>query len=144
MPTFTATPVAQGKTGAMASVDVPEEVQQALGGVRLPVTVTVNGFTFRTTVSRMGGRTVIGFNTANRAAAGVEAGTPVEVHVEREDEPRVVDPPVERPRPWPTTRRRRRPGTRSATPTSASTPSGSRGRRRPRPANDAWPRRSNG
>ncbi|MEZ5143621.1 MAG: YdeI/OmpD-associated family protein [Acidimicrobiales bacterium] len=92
---FTATPVAAGKSGAMASVEVPGAVLEALGGKRVPVKVTVNGFTFRTTTAAMKGRTVIGFNTANRKAAGVEAGAPVTVTVERDDEPRTIDPPTE-------------------------------------------------
>lgn len=92
---FTATPVAAGKTGAMASVDIPDDVLAALGGKRVAVKVTVNGFTFRTTTAVMGGRQMVGFNTANRAAAGVEPGTPVQVTIENDDEPRVVEPPGE-------------------------------------------------
>lgn len=93
--TFTATPVSEGKTGAMASVDIPDDVLAALGGKRVPVTVTVNGFSFRTTTAVMGGRQMLGFNTANRAAAGIEPGTPVAVTVENDDEPRVIEPPPE-------------------------------------------------
>ncbi len=92
---FTATPVAQGKTGAMASVDLPEEVLTALGGKRVAVLVTANGFTFRTTTAVMGGRSVVGFNTANRAAAGLEPGVPVTITIEPDAAPREVEVPAE-------------------------------------------------
>lgn len=95
MKRFKATPVAAGKTGAMASIDVPDDVLTALGGKRVPVKVTVNGFSFRTTTAVMDGRNVVGFNTANRRSAGIEAGTPVSVTIENDDEPRVVEPPDE-------------------------------------------------
>jgi hypothetical protein len=93
--TFTATPTPAGKTGAMASVDIPDDVLAALGGKRVPVKVTVNGFTFRTTTAVMGGRQLVGFNTANKQAAGIEAGTAAELTIENDDEPRVVEPPAE-------------------------------------------------
>lgn len=93
--TFTATPIAEGKTGAMASIDIPESVLAALGGKRVPVKVTVNGFTFRTTTAVMNGRQMLGFNTANRKAAGIEPGTRVSITVENDDEPRVIEPPAE-------------------------------------------------
>ena len=48
---FTATPAAAGKTGNMANVELPDEVVEALGGKRVPVKVTVNGFTFATTTA---------------------------------------------------------------------------------------------
>jgi hypothetical protein len=93
--TFTATPVAEGKSGNMASIDVPDEVLDALGGRRVPVVVTINGFSYRTTTAVMRGRQVVGLNTANRAAAGVEPGRPVEVTVANDDAPRRVEAPAE-------------------------------------------------
>ena len=93
--TFTATPTPAGKTGAMASVDIPDDVLAALGGKRVPVKVTANGFTFRTTTAVMGGRQLVGFNTANKQAAAVEAGRPVELTIENDDAPRVIEPPAE-------------------------------------------------
>ena len=92
---FTATPEAAGRTGNMASVELPDEVVEALGTKRAPVQVTVNGFTFSTTTAVMGGKNLIGFNTANKKAAGVEAGVPVEVVVEADTAPRVVEVPAE-------------------------------------------------
>ncbi len=92
---FTATPAPAGKTGNMANVELPDEVVEALGGKRVPVTVTVNGFTFSTTTAVMGGKNLVGFNTANKKAAGVEAGVPVEVVLEVDTAPRVVEVPAE-------------------------------------------------
>ena len=93
--TFTATPVPEGKTGAMASIDIPDEVLEALGGKRVAVVVTINGFSYRTTTAVMKGRQMVGLNTANRQAAGVEAGTPVSVTIENDERPRVVEVPPE-------------------------------------------------
>jgi hypothetical protein len=93
--TFTAEPTPAGKTGAMASIDIPDEVLVQLGGKRVAVKVTANGFTFRTTTAVMGGRQLVGFNTANKQAAGVEAGVAVEITIENDDEPRVIEPPAE-------------------------------------------------
>lgn len=92
---FTATPAAAGKTGNMADVELPDEVVEALGGKRVPVKVTVNGFTCATTTAVMGGRNLVGFNTANKQAAGLEAGVEVEVQLEADVEPRVVEVPAE-------------------------------------------------
>src|SRR4051794_14910625 len=90
---FRATPVAQGKTGAMASINFPDDLLTALGGQGVAVKVTVNGFSFRTPSAVMGGRKAVGFNPANRQVAAVEAGTPVTATIENDDEPRVNEPP---------------------------------------------------
>ena len=52
---FSATVELGGKTAT--GIEVPGEVVTALGsGGRPPVTVTIGGHTYRTTVARMGGR----------------------------------------------------------------------------------------
>ena len=56
-----------GKTAT--GIQVPEEAIQALGaGKRPPMNVTVDGYTYRTTVAVMGGLYYIGLNAENRAA----------------------------------------------------------------------------
>jgi uncharacterized protein YdeI (YjbR/CyaY-like superfamily) len=63
------------------------------GAKRFPVTATINGHTWRTTVTRMGGEFLLGLNKAVREAAGAEAGDTVEVLIELDAAPREVDVP---------------------------------------------------
>ncbi|HEX8001687.1 MAG TPA: YdeI/OmpD-associated family protein [Mycobacteriales bacterium] len=81
--------------GATATgVEVPAEVVEGLGaGKRPPVTVTINGHTYRGTVASMGGRFLLSVSAENRAAAGVRAGDVVDVQVELDTAPRTVDVP---------------------------------------------------
>ena len=69
-----------GKTAT--GIVVPEDVVAALGaGNRPPVTVTVGGHSYRTTVARMGERFLVPLSAENRTAAGVAAGDQVEVDI---------------------------------------------------------------
>jgi hypothetical protein len=61
---------------------IPEETVLALGkGKRPPVNVTINGYTYRSTVAPMGGRYLVGVSAANRAAAGVKGGETHEIEL---------------------------------------------------------------
>jgi len=73
---------------------VPDEIVASLGsGKRPPVSITINGFTYRTTVAAMGGRCMIPLSADRRAAAGVSAGDEVEVDIELDVAPREVEVP---------------------------------------------------
>jgi len=91
---FRATVELGGKTAT--GIEVPEDVVAALGsGNRPPVTVTIGGHTYRTTVARMGGRFLVPLSAENRTAAGVAAGDQVEVDIEPDTGPREVDVPAD-------------------------------------------------
>lgn len=78
----------------MHGLEVPADLVEAIGGgKRPPVTITVNGHSWRSRIAIMRGRHLIGFSKANRAAAGVDTGDQVEVDVELDTEPRVVEEP---------------------------------------------------
>ncbi|MGW1775781.1 YdeI/OmpD-associated family protein [Streptomyces sp. NPDC002104] len=78
----------------MRGLEVPPEVVAALGGgARPPVTITVNGHSWRSRLALLRGRHLIGLSHANRQAAGVEIGEEVEVELELDTEPRVVAEP---------------------------------------------------
>jgi hypothetical protein len=80
----------------MHGLEVPAEVIEALGeGERPPVVIRVNGHSWRSRIAKMRGRYLIGFSKANRAAAGVDTGEEVEVEVELDTEPRVIEEPEE-------------------------------------------------
>jgi mutator protein MutT len=86
---FRATLDLNGKTAT--GFAVPDEIVASLGGgKRPPVRVTIQGYTFRTTVAPMGGRFLIGVNADNRAAAGVQAGDQLDVELELDTAPREV------------------------------------------------------
>ena len=63
------------------------------GAKRFPVVATVNGYTWRTSVTRMGGEFLVGLNREVREAAGVAAGDEVDVVVALDDQPRDVAVP---------------------------------------------------
>ncbi|WP_406237353.1 YdeI/OmpD-associated family protein [Nocardia sp. NBC_01009] len=79
----------------MRGLEVPSEVVAALGeGARPPVTITINGHSWKSRVALMRGRYLLGLSNANRQAVGVAIGDEVEVEVELDTQPRVVvEPP---------------------------------------------------
>jgi hypothetical protein len=91
---FRATVELGGKTAT--GIEVPEDVVAALGsGNRPPVTVTIGGHTYRTTVARMGGRFLIPLSAENRTGAGVAAGEQVDVDIALDSGPREVAVPAD-------------------------------------------------
>jgi hypothetical protein len=76
-------------------IEVPAEVVEALAaGKRPPVSVAINGFTYRSTVAVMDGRYMVGVSAENRAGAGVKGGDEIDVDIELDTAPReVVVPP---------------------------------------------------
>jgi hypothetical protein len=63
------------------------------GAKRFPVVATVNGYTWRTSVARMGGEFLVGLNKEVRAGAGVAAGDTVTLELTLDTEPRTVEVP---------------------------------------------------
>ena len=90
---FHATIEQSGKTAT--GIRVPPEVVDALGaGKRPAVQVTINGYTYRTTVGVMGGAFMLPLSAENRQAAGVVAGEDIDAQLELDTAPReVVVPP---------------------------------------------------
>ena len=90
---FTTTVLQARKTAT--GLPVPASVIEALGsGKRPPVVVTINGgYSYRSTVGVMNEQFLVPLSSAHRAAAGVEAGDSVEVTLEIDALPRVVDVP---------------------------------------------------
>jgi hypothetical protein len=81
--------------GPAAAIVLDDEQVAAIGEgpKRFPVVATVNGYSWRTSVARMGGEFLIGLNRTVREAAGVQAGDTVEVAVELDTAPREVEVP---------------------------------------------------
>ncbi len=81
-----------GKTAT--GIRVPPEVVEALGSGKKPaVRVTINGYTYRSTVAVYGGEFMLPVSAEVRERAGIAAGDGIEVAVELDTEPRVVEVP---------------------------------------------------
>jgi hypothetical protein len=74
---------------------IPDEVVEALGQGKKPkVTVTINGkFSYPNTVAVMGGQYMIGISKERRKLAGVAGGEMIEVTLELDTAPRVMEVP---------------------------------------------------
>lgn len=82
----------EGKTAT--GIRVPAEVVAALGpGKRPPVRVTINGYTYRSTVAPLGGAFMLPVSAEVRQGAGVAAGDEVNVDLELDSAPREVAVP---------------------------------------------------
>jgi hypothetical protein len=82
--------------GNNTGIEVPEDVVLGFGrGKRVPVTVTVNGYTYRSTISARGGAFYIPLSAAIRAETGLAADDPIDVTLEVDDAPREVEVPPE-------------------------------------------------
>jgi hypothetical protein len=91
---FRTTILQSGKTAT--GIRVPDEVIDALGsGKRPAVTVTINGFTYRSSVAVMGGDYMVGVNADNRVGAGVAGGDVVDVDIELDTATREVTVPAD-------------------------------------------------
>ncbi len=92
MPSFRTTILQSGKT--TTGIEVPDAVVEALGsGKRPPVTVTMNGYSYRTTIASMGGRFMISVSADVRAQAQVAGGDKIEVNVDLDTGSREVSVP---------------------------------------------------
>jgi hypothetical protein len=81
--------------GPAAAVVLDDDQVAAIGegAKRFPVRATLNGYTWRTTVTRMRGEFLLGLNREVRESAGVQAGDNVEVAIELDTDPREVEIP---------------------------------------------------
>jgi len=86
--------VERGERSAVCAIHFPFDVEQTFGARgHVPVRGTLNGAPFRASIFKMGGRHFMVVNRRLREAAGVSGGETVPVTVERDTEPRVVNPP---------------------------------------------------
>jgi Domain of unknown function (DUF1905) len=129
----------------MRGLEVPREVVESLGqGKRPPVTITINGHSWKSRVAIMRGRYLLGLSNANRQAAGVVTGDEVEVELEFDPEPRVVVEPIDLARTLSADPIARAALTACPTGANASTCAPSRAQGKPRRAHGGsrrhWPR----
>jgi autonomous glycyl radical cofactor GrcA len=81
-----------GKTAT--GIKIPPEIIEKLGAGKKPlVKVTINGFTYRSSVAVMGGAFMVGVSAENREKAKVKGGDKINVTLELDTEERVVEVP---------------------------------------------------
>ena len=74
-------------------IEVPFDPKDVWGKTRVPVKATVNGYTYRTTIAKMGGRFLMPFAKEHRDASGIAAGDTIEVTLVEDTAERTVDVP---------------------------------------------------
>ena len=93
--TFT-TIVVQEEGMNATGLPVPADAVAAMGaGKRPKVTVSLNGYTYRSTVAAYGDVFMLPLSAEHRTAAGVKAGDQVEVTIELDLAPRTVEVPAD-------------------------------------------------
>ena len=89
---FQTTLLAAGKTAT--GIEVPANVVESLGPSKKPaVKVTINGYEYRSTVAVMGGKFMLPVSAEHRAGAKIAAGDELNVGLELDTVPRVLEIP---------------------------------------------------
>lgn len=93
MPKFTTTVVRDDDTNG-TGIEVPAKIVEMLGNGKKPkVTVTINDYTYRSTVFVYGGKFYLPLAAEHRKILSVDAGDDVTVTLERDAAPREVAVP---------------------------------------------------
>ncbi|MFI5888528.1 YdeI/OmpD-associated family protein [Actinoplanes sp. NPDC051513] len=80
--------------GNTTGFEIPSSAVDELGGGGRPkVAATVNGFTFRSTIAKMGGGYWLGVSAERRTAAKIEGGQVYDLDIELDTAPRVIETP---------------------------------------------------
>ena len=79
--------------GNLCAIRVPFDPKAVFGKTRAPVKVTLNGYTYRSTISMMRGEALIPLRKSHRDAAGLTGTETVQVRHERDTEIREVKAP---------------------------------------------------
>jgi hypothetical protein len=83
------------RNGGICFIPLTFDPKTVFGRVRVPVKVTLNGYTYRSTIASMGGPPCVPFRQSHREAAGLEGGETLAVTLELDTEKREVKPPAD-------------------------------------------------
>jgi len=90
------TKLVQSKTKNVVGIVVPDSIVTSLGsGKRAPVKITLNGYTYRSTLAVMGGKSMVGVAAEHRAKAKVKGGDVVEIDIVVDTAPLEVKVPTD-------------------------------------------------
>jgi hypothetical protein len=83
------------RDGSVCFIPLGFDPKIEFGKVRAPVRVTLNGYSYRSTIAAMGGPPCIPLRKSNREAAGLDGGETIEVRVDLDTGKREVKPPAD-------------------------------------------------
>ncbi|MGF7230827.1 YdeI/OmpD-associated family protein [Arachidicoccus sp.] len=84
------------QTGNNTGIEVSEKILNQLDGGKKPlIVVTINNYTYRSAVGKMGDKFMISLSAENRKNANVKGGDTVEIALELDTAPRTVDTPAD-------------------------------------------------
>ena len=83
------------RNGSICYIPLTFDPKPVFGKLRAPVKVTLNGYTFRSTIAAMGGPPCIPFRRSHREAAGLEGNETLNVRLALDTEARIVKPPAD-------------------------------------------------
>src|SRR5262252_4337361 len=84
----------ESRKDASAAFTLPFDTRDVWGKAKVPVKVTINGYTWRSTVGNRGGIQYIVVNAEARQRAGVKAGDFVNFMLEPDSEEREIEIPL--------------------------------------------------
>jgi bifunctional DNA-binding transcriptional regulator/antitoxin component of YhaV-PrlF toxin-antitoxin module len=85
----------ESREDATAQFTLPFDTREVWGKAKVPVKVTINGYTWRSTVGNRGGIQYLVVNAAARRHAGVKAGDVVTILLEPDTEKRDIEIPIQ-------------------------------------------------
>jgi len=83
------------RDGSMCFIPLTFDPKEVFGRIRAPVKVTLNGYTYRSTIAAIGGPPALPLRRSNREAAGLEGGETLDVRLDLDTEKREVKPPAD-------------------------------------------------
>ena len=84
----------ESRKNASAAFTLPFDTREVWGRAKVPVKVTINGYTWRSTVGNREGIQYIVVNAEARRSAGVKAGDLVTIAIEPDTEKREIEVPI--------------------------------------------------
>jgi hypothetical protein len=83
------------REGSKCFIPVTFDPKMVFGKMRPPVKVTLNGYTYRSTIASMGNGPCLPLRKSNREAAKLEGNETLSVTLELDTEERIVEPPAD-------------------------------------------------
>jgi len=83
------------RDGSICFIPLTFDPKSVFGKVRAHVKVTLNGYTYRSTIASMGGPPAVPLRKSHREAAGLEGSETLSVRLDLDNEVRDVEPPAD-------------------------------------------------
>jgi hypothetical protein len=83
------------RDGSRCFIPLTFDPKSAFGKTRAPVKVTLNGYTYRSTIAAMGEPPCVPLRKSHREAAGLQGGENLDVRLDLDTEMREVTPPAD-------------------------------------------------